>query len=202
MSGEKKVFWVLDLVGQSVARNPKSIRALLRSHNVGLPDSKSEKQIINALIFAITTKGDAFHQDLGKLLRQDILPSKEDAFLGGLQGETTKTEGSSVNMGSNPISAVLGLISSGLNIVGNTQQKKERRRQARSQVFSSLIQYKQQQQQAAIEQINEQRLAQLALRKQQEQQAYSKNLIFGMGMLATAALLGFVIYNKKTKTNT
>lgn len=192
---------VFELIGRAVASQPKKVRRLLKAYDISYPDSKSEKKTINALLFALKTKGISFQKDLAKLLKTtSFQTAKEDSFdLKGLLGSAGETAGKGINVGTDPISMAIGLVSSGLNLVGNNQQRKAMEKQARSKSFASMLEFKKLQMQQASEQFKRQQQLKIESQRNKAKSESNEQLYTYLGLLALTGLIGFVIYKKKFK---
>jgi len=192
----------LNLIGEAIASKPKKIRKILEKHKIKYPDKKSEKKTISAVLFAIKTKGKLFHKDLARILAEDkIFSSDEDSFnLQSLLGGTNETPaGSGITVGADPVSAIAGAVGSIANVVGNSQKKKILEKQARSQMFSSLLSFKQSQRQQSADQLLLNSQLQSDLRKKQLNAINNQKLMIGAGVVLFIGLVGLLSYKKQNQ---
>ena len=114
------------MLGRLLVKKPREVQSLLQEHGSGLSSNPSEAQLAKALMDGISSGNTQFHFWLSKLLIGDY-----DSFNPG-----------NVNVGTDPVSAIAGALGSIANVIGNAQQKKQRKQDAQNEMLRNILAYK------------------------------------------------------------
>ena len=172
---QKKVF--LQLLALLVARNPGEVNELLVKHDLTKVNGLSDKALVNLSLAGIVSGNVAFHKGLGRLLSglsQTLNP--EEAYMAEESGEDHM----------NPLSMITGTIGSVANIIGNAQQVKMQKAQARNATMENLLAFKAQQKAATERQ-----------RQEKAQADQRKKLILIIAVTLMAGLVIVLAYSNR-----
>ncbi|MGB3464335.1 MAG: hypothetical protein WBA74_03660 [Cyclobacteriaceae bacterium] len=134
---QKTIF--LQLLALLVACKPEEVNALLVVHGLSKNAMLSDKELVNLTLSAVVSGNVDFHVSLAQLFANlPELSHIEDSF--------------NAEDYMNPLSMITGTIGSVANIIGNAQQAKMQKAQARNVTMQNLLAFKSQQQAAIARQ--------------------------------------------------
>lgn len=169
----------LGLLGVVIADHPEKVRKLLRDFGIETREKPTSRELTAKVLYGIEKKGEKFKLELAKVIAGKLpKPDNYDSF--SAEDAAGMMDGANVTVGSDPVSAIAGAISTIGSLFGNAQKKKLMKQQASSQTLSTMLAYKAQQEQIAAQQA-----------AQAKAHASKMAWLKGVGILVVVGLVGW-----------